>query len=106
MVGPSGQKTALALHNMHFYMPSKQGRAPMRFELVVSAGSQTSTARSARVAEADTLYAMGAIDIEAVLDAHDWPNRALITQRMREMQAQQGALGQPPDARQASRRKT
>jgi len=106
MVGPSGQKTALALHNMHFYMPSAEGRVPMRFELLVSAGSQTSTARSARVAEADTLYAMGAIDIEAVLDAHDWPNRMQITQRMREMQAQQGALGAPPDARQASRRKT
>jgi hypothetical protein len=106
MIGPSGEKTALALHHMHFYTPSLEGRVPMRFQLLVSAGSQTSTSRSARVGEADALFAMGALDTEAVLEAHDWPNRSMITQRIREMQAANGTLGQPPGARQRTQRKS
>ena len=106
MIGPSGEKTALALHHMHFYTPSLEGRVPMRFQLLVSAGSQTSTSRSARVGEADALFAMGALDTEAVLEAHDWPNRNMITQRIREMQAANGTLGQPPGARQRTQRKS
>lgn len=99
IVGPSGERSSLALKSNHFYLPSDNGASPMRFQLLVQAGSMLSTSRQARMAEADTLYALGAIDEEAVLEAHDFPNRSIVLQRVREMKAAAGTLGQPPTSR-------
>lgn len=104
MVGPQGNRTSLALRGDHFYVPSDEGRVPLRFQLLVQAGSSSPTSRGARAAEADTLYAMGAIDEEALLEAHDFPNRLEVTKRVRELKALAGTLGQPPGARQRTRR--
>lgn len=103
-VGPNAQRSALALRSNHFYMPGSDGLAPVRFQILVGAGSMNPIARGARIAEADTLFAMGAIDGEAVLEAHDFPNRNVITARVRELQAANGTLGQPPGARQRTQR--
>lgn len=104
IVGPSGERTSLALHSYHFYLPSDDGRVPMRFQLIVDAGSSLPTSPQARSRDAETLYALGAIDEEALLEAKKWPNRHIITQRVREMKAATGTLGQPPTARAASGR--
>lgn len=105
-VGPSGEQTFAALSARHFYTwdPDAADITPMRFQLQVQAGSTVPTSRQARAAEADTLFAMGAIDGEAVLQAHDFPNWPTVTARVREMQAAQGTLGQPPGARAAAGR--
>ena len=101
LVGPNGQKTSLALRSRHFYVPTENGTdepaIPLKFQVLVYAGSMLPTSRSTRVAEADTLFAMGAIDRQAVLDAHDWPNRQGVLERMSEMDAK--GLSQVPNAR-------
>jgi hypothetical protein len=103
-IGEDGRKSATALRTLHWYLPTEKGRAPMRFAILVQAGSSLPTSHGQRAAEADTLFAMGCIDEEAVLDAHDWPDRARVTARVREMKAAAGMLGQPPGARQRARR--
>lgn len=100
-VGPTGQRSSLALRPNHFYMPSPTGLAPMRFQILIRAGSMVS--RGQRIQEADTLFAMGAIDGEAVLEAHEFPNRQIIVQRMRES-AMAGLAQQAPGARQRAGR--
>lgn len=106
LVGPTGEQSVMALGGRHFYMPDlERGKLlPMRFQLQVQAGSSITTSRQARIAEADTLAAMGMIDEEAVLIAHDFPNWPQIVARVREMKAAQGMLGAAPSARSATGR--
>lgn len=106
LVGPNGEKTSLALKARHFYVPTENGTdepaIPLRFQVLIYAGSMLPTSRGARISEADTLFAMGGIDRQALLDAHDWPNRQGVLQRM----AQMDAVGnsQVPGARAAAGR--
>jgi hypothetical protein len=104
LAGPTGQATVTSLNGKHFYVPTAEGIIPLRFQLQVQAGSSITTSRAARQAQADQLFAMGAIDEEAVLSAHDFPNWPMIVDRVREMKAANGTLGQPPGARAASGR--
>lgn len=102
MVGPTGQATALAIAGKHFYSPTPEGRTPLRFQLSVEAGSSLPTSKSARMSEADTLFAMQAIDRASVLEAHNWPNRDLVLQRMAAVEAKEGPL--QPTARASAQR--
>ena len=92
LVGPSGEQTALAIRGEHFYTSSDKGRVPMRFQISVEAGSSLPTSKQARMAEADTLYAMQAIDREAVLEAHNFPGRKEIVKRQAEKEAVEGPM--------------
>lgn len=107
-LGPTGEAMIRGLGKRHFYVPDRNSDSPspIRFALHVKAGSTTPTSRQVRAAEADTLFAMGAIDGEAVLQEHDFPNWPNVAARMREVQAAQGTLGQPPGARAAAGRTT
>jgi len=105
VIGPDGDSTALALSARHFYLPSYdsgQPATPMRFTLNVQAGSSLPTSRLATAQEADALFAMGALDVEGVLDAHQWPGRADILKRINTAQA--NGTWNPPGARQRSQR--
>ncbi len=82
IVGPDGERSMLALRARHFFVPNDEGADPMRFSLFVRAGSAMPISRAARIAEAETLFAMGALDAQAVLEAHDYPNREQILQRV------------------------
>jgi hypothetical protein len=108
IVGDDGVDTAIRLASQHFYMPKKNSDGkivsqPLKFSLVVKAGSAAPTSRQARIAEADALFAMHAIDAQAVLQAHAWPNWQEVVKRMQDQaaaaaqaQAQQGGpKGQP-----------
>jgi hypothetical protein len=109
MIGPDGQRLSMALRAQHFYTRDQESREddiPLRFALLADAGSQLPTSRQARAAEAERLYAFGAIDVAELLKAKQWPNHALVAKRMMEMQAQAGQLGQPPGARQRAGRAT
>lgn len=94
IVGPEGQQSSLALGASHFYTPSEDGQVPLRFQLWVQAGSTLPISRQARASEADVLFAMGAIDRQAVLEAHDYPNRDVIVQRV--MSAEAAGVFNPP----------
>ena len=106
IVGPDGQDSALLLASKHFYSPSIFGKvAPLKFSLLVMAGSSNPTSRQARIAEADALFSLHAIDRRALLAQHNFPHWQQIDQRMTDaeqaaLQAQiaagkQGGQGQP-----------
>lgn len=86
IMGTDGENNTLRLAARHFYSPTSHGAEPMKFSLLVRAGSSNPTSRQARIAEADALFAMHAIDTQAVLEAHAFPNWQTVNQRM---QAQQ-----------------
>jgi hypothetical protein len=108
-IGPDGQHTVQALRARHFYTRDSQNpdeNEPLRFTVVADAGSQLPTSRQARAAEAERLFALGAIDALELLKAKQWPNHAVVAKRIMEQQAQAGVLGQPPGARQRAGRNT
>jgi len=97
-LGPSGERMISSLHGKHFYVPDRDSDtpSPIRFALHVQAGSTLPTSRQARSADADTLFAMGAIDEEAVLIAHEFPNWPDVVARVREQKAAMAAQGEDP----------
>jgi hypothetical protein len=65
----------------------------MKFSIQCMAGSGNPTSRQARIAEADALFAMHAIDRQGVLQTHNFPHWQNIEQRMEaKEQAQQAAM--------------
>ncbi len=104
ILGSDGEKSTTYLKSNHFYLPTSDGPAPMRFQLLIDSGESQSQSRESRIAEADALYALGVIDEEAVLAVHQLPGWHTTLQRVRELKAQQGQLGQPPTQRAAARR--
>ena len=93
IVGEDGENSAIRLAARHFYTPSQGGRAdPMKFSIQVQAGSGNPTSRQSRIAEADALLAMHAIDRQAVLQTHNFPHWQDIEQRMEAKEAQQQQL--------------
>ena len=106
IVGDKGTETSLLLASRHFYSPSrdhetgKYTMTPLVFQLNVSAGSDRPTSRQARIAEADALFAMKAVDQQYVLQAHQVSDWEAVVARMGEaakLAAQQHAQskGQP-----------
>ncbi|MGI0133621.1 MAG: portal protein [Candidatus Micrarchaeaceae archaeon] len=97
IVGQDGQRDAALLRSRHFHYPIlKKGRVvqqPLSFTIAVDAGADTPTSRQARISEADTLFAMGAIDQQAVLEVHRYPHWQIIKARMEQAaKAQQEQL--------------
>lgn len=87
VVGPEGRSTALALSSRHFVVPTHSGAAPLKYSLLIQAGASMPTSRQARVAEADTAYAMGIIDRQAWFEAHSYPNYQAVLKRVTEAEA-------------------
>ena len=88
IVGDKGTETSLLLAGRHFYSPSrdhetgKYTMTPLVFSLNVSAGSDRPTSRQARIAEADALFAMKAVDQQYVLQAHQVSDWEAVVDRM------------------------
>lgn len=104
LIGPDGQKMTQIFKERHFYTPGPKGESPLRFQVRVNAGSSLPTSRNARIAEADTLFAINAIDRPALLEIHNFPNRQAVLSRMSEMDAK--GISQAPTARGAAGRQT
>lgn len=102
IVGPTAERSSKALLGRHFYLPTPEGQVPMRTRIQIRAGSQMATARQTRIAEADTLFAMGAIDHEAVLEVHEFPGRRAVLDRITNLQA--AGAWNPPGARERANR--
>lgn len=82
IVGEEGEQTSISLAANHFMRPTKDGLAPLRFQLNVDAGSSKPTSRGARIAEIDALKEMGVVDNVTVMQAHQIPHAEQIQQRM------------------------
>lgn len=100
-MGPDGTTSFRALKAHHFYLPGPTGSVPMKYILSVNAGSNLSTSPQQRRADAAQLFAMGALDPQAVLEAYNWPNRAQVVPRVNAMR-DAGING--PGARQRAQR--
>lgn len=104
ITGPEGQNSALALQHNHFYTPGFGPSYPIRFTLLVQAGSTNATSTTERRNNAKEMYAMGAIDRTALLEAFDYPGRTQIIDRITKLEAA-GAFN-PPGKRQQQGRLT
>lgn len=102
IVGPQGEKTSLAVKGRHFYTPGPNGSTPMKFQLLVNAGSAGHTSRKVREDQAVMLFTLGAIDEDALLEALDFPNRTVVAERVKALKA--SGMMQPPGARQKAQR--
>jgi len=105
IVGPDGEKTAATIFANHWHLPSRNGDIPMEYLVQIRAGSSTPTSRQARISEADKLFAMGVIDDQAALEAHQYPHADEILMRLytKRQQGLAGAGG--PASRQRSQKR-
>ena len=94
IVGPTGERMALALKPRHFYTQTDHGAVPLRFQLNINAGSQLPISPSALAEKANFLYQAGAIDEVSLLDAHRWPHADAVIKRV--MAQRQAALAAHP----------
>lgn len=101
IVGNDGARSSLFLRHRHFYLPHGQEH-PLKFTLLVNAGSEQHTGRKMREDKYIMLFTMGAIDEIALLEALEVPNRQAIAARVREMKA--AGTMEPPGARQRAQR--
>ncbi len=70
IVGPNGAATSMFLRPFHFYDPSTDSSEPLKFIIRADAGSNQATSRQSRVAQANTLFAMGVVDDLYVLNTN------------------------------------
>jgi hypothetical protein len=101
ITGPDGERSMLALRGRHFYAPNGFGADALKFSLYVQAGASMPISRTARAQEADQLFAMGALDEQAVLEAHDYQNRHQILERVNALEG----MGMPPGAQGRNRQR-
>lgn len=102
--GQDGQKFQLALRSRHFYTRDADDpdeRIPLRFTLLADAGSQLPTSKQARAADAERLFALGAIDVYELLKAKQWPNYSIVAKRV--MDQMSAGQSQAPAKRTATR---
>lgn len=104
VLGPTGEGMSLFLRPFHFYDPATDSSEPLRFIIRAEAGANQPTSRQARISQANTLFAMGAVDDEFVLQANQVRNIKEIIARTYEKR-QQGLLpGNTGGARQRAGR--
>jgi hypothetical protein len=109
ILGQDGQQTALALSDYHFYGPKDGGSGgggrhePLQFMLNITTPADGPTSRAARIAEADKLFAMGAVDDRYVMEAHRVRRIDEILTRLY-TKRKQGVIGSGPGARQRAGR--
>lgn len=96
IVGPTGMQDSKFFDANHFKLGSRSNM-PLSYAIRVDAGASASTSRTTRMAQADTGLAMGAIDDQAWLEMHNFPNWQEVNARVTKLKAT--ASFQPPTAR-------
>lgn len=82
ILGKDGQYMPMFLAGHHFMDPAKKGDTPLKFVVRAEAGANKPTSRNARMAEAEKLFALGAVDDQYVLDTHGIPEGDEILKRL------------------------
>ena len=103
IAGESGEKTTLALGLQHFSQPTENGRTPLKYNMLVNAGSGLPVSRSAFMEQMNFLFSVNAIDRKALLQAHRIPNWQAVDARMTAMEEQGLLQMQQESSRTASR---
>lgn len=92
VIGDDGQMLTKRLAGNHFMVPTADGMSPLKYVMRVECGSDGATSRSARINEADRLYAMNVVDRKYVMQAHRIKNADAIEKRVIDQLAK-GVLG-------------
>lgn len=92
VIGPDGDSTSLFLTPYHFYDPSTSGQEPLKFVIRAEAGANQPTSRQARESMSTTLFGLGVVDDQYVLNEFGVRDAKKILERKYEKQ-QQGLLG-------------
>lgn len=103
IAGPEAEASSLALAGHHFFIPTRSGAEPLKYQLVVETGSTTATSQDARIAQADKLAALGVVDDQYVLEAHRVRNPSKVLSRLY-AKRQQGLMGAGAGQRQRAAR--
>ena len=99
IVGDEGDMSSIRLAAQHFYSPTEDYKgnvtfAPLRFTMLVSAGSSKPTSRSARMQEANMLKGMNVVDDQYVLQAYRVHHWKAVLDRKQKQQQMELALAQ------------
>jgi hypothetical protein len=99
IVGEEGQPISIRLAAQHFYAPTQDAKgkvtfAPLRFGLMVNAGSSKPTSRAARINEAVNLKKMNVVDDLYVLQAFRVSHAQAILDRKKKQEQQAAQLAQ------------
>lgn len=96
IIGKDGELVSKFVAGNHFLIPGGKDsdHVPLQYIIRVEAGANGPTSRAARIAEADRLYAMGAVDDEYLLQKHRVRNAKDVTARLYDKRAK-GLVGTP-----------
>jgi hypothetical protein len=99
IVGDEGEMSSIRLAAQHFYAPTVDYKnqvtfAPLRFTMLVNAGSSKPTSRAARIQEANTLKQMNVVDDQYVLQAYRVSHWKAVQQRKQAQQQMEMQLAQ------------
>jgi hypothetical protein len=106
ILGPDGGQSAVFLQNRHFIDAVNDEFMPFKYALIINAGSDMPTSRQARMAEAQTLFVLKAIDRPALLEAAEYPHWQDIEARMEQKEQAEAQAQQELTARQKTGRKS
>jgi hypothetical protein len=106
ILGPDGSQSAIFLQARHFIDAVEDEMMPFKYALIVNAGSDMPTSRQARMAEAQTLFVLHAIDRQALLEAAEYPHWPAIEQRMEQKEQAEAQAQAQLSARQKTGRKS
>jgi hypothetical protein len=83
VVGPTGEASTRTLKAKHFYIPltDDEDPVPLKYTLLINAGSMLPVSSEARRQDAMMLGGMGFLDQTAVLEAFHWPHVKEVVQR-------------------------
>lgn len=101
VVGPTGEASVKTLKAKHFYIPlnDDEDPVPLKYTLLINAGSMLPISSEARRQDAAMLFGMGALTPQAVLEAFQWPHAREVTNDL--MAMQQAQMFQPPTQKSA-----
>jgi hypothetical protein len=106
ILGPDGGQSGVFLQNRHFIDAVDDEFMPFKYAIIINAGSDMPTSRQARMAEAQTLFVLKAIDRAALLEAAEYPHWQMIEHRMEQKEQAEAQAAQELNARQKTGRKS
>ena len=106
VTGQDGGEMPRVIRNDHFFIPSATAEdprgVPLKFAMSVHAGANSPTSSQARIAQAERLFALGAVDDRYILQAHRVRRIDDILRRLY-MKRQLGVMASPGARQRAGR---
>lgn len=95
IAGAGGERTSIMLGALHFHLPSSEGSVPMKYQLLIDAGSRRHTARQIMEERAIQMFTLGLLPPTDTLEAINWPKAREVGQKVEEQMAAAAAAAGP-----------